>query len=162
MNHKKIAVGLLLVIGVGITVWDYRQWRSAETAKYGQGWGDIDKPALALTSMYQDEGGGLRMRLPAGWSQEMFKIATRTETRNLTDLVDERGIDERAYIAGRKIDWTVLTWSEELSGGNANRRQEIWGKIGNKVIVISVVVPEGEWGEVRKTLEEVYRNIEVI
>jgi hypothetical protein len=165
LRSLRIVGVCLLVLGIGFTFWDYREWKVAEMARYGQGWGDVDKPAQELNSMYQDMGVGVRLRLPSSWNASMFKISSRTEPRNLTDVVDERALQikaNRAYIAGNKIDWTVLTWNEELPGGNANVRQEIWGKIGNKLIVIGVVEPEGSWGEVRKTLEEIYKNIEMI
>jgi len=60
-------LGVLIVIGVAVTIWDYRNWRMAELAKYGQGWGDLKAPALNLTTMYQNNPAGFRIRLPNDW-----------------------------------------------------------------------------------------------
>ncbi|OGD09132.1 hypothetical protein A2397_01545 [Candidatus Amesbacteria bacterium RIFOXYB1_FULL_44_23] len=178
MSHKRgskfVGWGIiwtLVILGVMVTLWDYRQWTRAEMAKYGQGWGDIDNPAMELTNMYQDKELGIRMRLPTEWNREMVKISVRPEVESLMDLTDRRVdelktngniVSERAYIAGKKVDWTVLTWSEEFPGGKANKRQEAWSKTGDRVMVISVEIEEEKWGEIRKTMEEIYKNIEMI
>ena len=72
MNRKVIwgVIGVLILLGVGVTVADYRQWRRVETERYGQGWADMRQPALELTWMYQNKPAGIRMRLPTGWKVE--------------------------------------------------------------------------------------------
>lgn len=62
-----VITGVLVAIGVAVTLVDYKNWRRAELAKYGQGWNDLKAPAMKLTTMYQNNPAGIRVRLPSDW-----------------------------------------------------------------------------------------------
>src|SRR3989344_2202497 len=71
MSILRLAVGALIVGGMIFTVWDWRQWRIAETKNYGQGW-EANKeiaPAQKLDGVYTDKLGKFRIKYPADWKQ---------------------------------------------------------------------------------------------
>jgi uncharacterized protein YbdZ (MbtH family) len=175
-------VAVLLAAGVGWTWVDYQAWRHAELDHYGQGWKDMEKPALKLSQMYQGRLSGVRLRLPEGWQVEerdgvitaggMIEVRISKSSENLTDLVNKEVAGmiamgrkltwEREYAVTEKMDMTVITWSEELPGGTAVRKQKVMGKMENRLMELEATVEEGKWGDYEKTLWEIYKNLELI
>ncbi len=175
-------MGILAAAGVFLTIADYRQWKHAELDRYGQGPGDLQKPAMKLTEMYQSKIPGIRLRLPQGWKVKeeagmidvagMMTVTISASNENLTDLVNKEIVKmiaagvkltwEREYTNTEKMDMTVITWSEELPGGTAVRHQKVMGKMRDRLMDMVVSVPEEKWGEYEKTFWEIYRNVEMI
>jgi hypothetical protein len=176
-----IIIGTLVIIGVGFTFWDYIQWRHEELDRYGQGWKDLEAPAMQLEQMYQSKLLGVRLRLPAGWKIEdegrkievegIMTVTITTSQEGLTDLVNSEVAKlkasgkelawEREYVTTEKMDMTVITWQEELPGGRAQLKQRVMGKMRDKLIRLEVAVPEEEWGKYEKTFWEIYKNLEM-
>lgn len=66
LQKHQLLLGLLLVIGVGWSVRDYKLWRNAELDKYGHGYGE-EIPPLILGNLYENQFWGVRIRYPGGW-----------------------------------------------------------------------------------------------
>lgn len=163
----------LIVIGVGVTLVDYQQWRHAELDRYGQGWSDLNPPAPALTRLYQNLELGIRMRLPEKTEvDKILKIGVNTSDIGLTDLVRDEA--ERIknegnklsrdweYVNTEKINLTVLTWNEDTAGGGQMTRQLVMAKKANRVLKIEVGIDNGDWGKWENTLLEIYKSVEFI
>ena len=175
-------LGILAAAGAGLTIADYREWKHAELDRYGQGPGDLQKPAMQLTEMYHSKILGIRLRLPQGWRVKeerelidvagMMTVKVSSSSENLTDLVNKEIVKmiaagvkltwEREYAVTEKMDMTVITWSEEQPGGTAVRHQKVMGKMRDRLMEAVVSVQEEKWGEYEKTFWEIYRNIEMI
>lgn len=137
----KIIIALLLVVGIGFSIWDYRSWRKEETRNFGQGPGST---SVALTRIYQNDEWGVRLKYPEGWDIEKTVRFERTE-KNLPDIVDE----EVARIGKLDhepdhpdTDITVLTWE--------GRQMAI---TKNGTVVVKIEGPDGGIvGEMAKSL----------
>jgi hypothetical protein len=192
INWGWIIIGAAVGLGVMVTVKDYLVWKQAETARFGQGWGDLDKPAAALSQAYINRTAGVRMRLPEDWVVE-DKLKTETPQvkekefleaakagpfmtiflsksgENLTDLTDSRvseltmagaEMKEREYIRTENADLTILEWTENLPGGKALIKQEVWEKRGEKIVKIAMTAEESQWLDIKNTVGEIYRNLQ--
>lgn len=163
---------VLLLMGIAVTVLRYVEWRHLETDKFGQGWGDMDKPALELTELFNDKENRIRFRLPAFWKvgSELDYLVSQN-SGNLTDLVDARVVElkdkgisltvEREYISTEKTNLTVITFEMEHLGGKADLVQEAWAKSGDKLVILKVRVAEEKWAEVKKTYWEIFKSLEI-
>jgi hypothetical protein len=163
---------VFLTVGVVITVLRYVEWRHLETDKFGQGWGDMDKPALDLVELFNDKENKVRFRLPGTWKvgSEM-NYSVSQNSGNLTDLVDARVADlkntginlvaEREYISTEKANLTVITFEMEHLGGKVDLVQEAWAKSGEKLVILRVRVPEENWAQVKKTYWEIFKSVEI-
>ncbi len=136
-----VIVSLLLAVGMALSIWDYKSWRSEETKNFGYGPGDV---SVALTQVYQNDEWGVRMKYPEGWDIEQTVRFERTE-KNLPDIVD--GEVAKIGKLDREpdhidTDITVLTWSG---------RQMAITKGG--MVVVRIEGPDrGVVGEMAKTL----------
>lgn len=195
---------IMVVVAVGavMTVKDYRQWKNAETMKYGQGWKDLSKPPMILEKLYSNKLTGIRLRVPQEWRIEeksgadgnvnlkwdqVVKSGQRMEVATVNDqmtveimnkevnLSDEVAAQmsrlsglgmvvdkDVTYVNSDKFNLTVITYTEELPGGKANMRQDAYGMKANKLIKLSVTVPEESWGDVKNTYGEIYKSVEII
>lgn len=64
-----VVLGVVLTIGVGYSVYDYKTWRYEELKNYGHGPGDT-QPKIQLpelVQLYRNEVVRIRLRVPAGW-----------------------------------------------------------------------------------------------
>ncbi len=111
-------IGILLVTGTGVTVADYRSWQKAETAKYGQGWNDLKKPALGLTLMYQNDAAGVRMRLPGEWKVTENPVFMRGNIRKGADpvTVQPQKVAEINGLMTVKISYSVGNLTDIVAG----------------------------------------------
>lgn len=161
-----------LIAGMGISINDYVQWRHMETDRFGQGWADLDRPALTLEELYNDKNNGIRLHLPKGWKVDReLKVAVEYVDGNLTDLVDKEvaelkkaGVNitgELQYVTSEKSAVTIIAYEKDLSGGKTNVIQEAWAKQGGRLIVLRAEVPEEKWFEVKKTYMEIFKSLEI-
>jgi len=137
----RIIVALLLAVGLGFSVWDYKNWRKEETKNFGHGPGDA---SVTLTQIYQNDEWGVRLKYPEGWDMEQAVTFERTE-KNLPDIVDEEiaknGRPDREP-DHPDTDITVLT---------RNGRQMAITK--NGAVVVRIEGPDGGIvGEMAKSL----------
>jgi hypothetical protein len=164
--------GVILTMGVLATVWKYFEWKHLETDKFGQGWSDMDKPAMGLTELVNDKENRVRFRLPSGWEVgNNLDFSVRQAEGNLTDIVDLRVaelknsevniVGEREYISTEKSNLTVITFEVDHLGGKVDLIQEAWAKSGNKLVVLKAEVPEEKWTEVKKTYWEIFKSLEI-
>lgn len=167
-----ILMGAVLLIGVGITIADYREWKHLEMDKFGQGWNDLDKPAMKLTELYNDRENGIRLHLPGEWKVgKEVVINVGQVTGNLPDLTDARvkeledqGImltGHREYISGEKSNLTVITYEKNLAGGKARMVQEAWAKRADMLVILKAEVDEDKWVNVKKTYWEIFSSLEL-
>jgi hypothetical protein len=60
---------VLILVGMGLSVMDYKKWKYEETKNYGHG-PDVVKP-LELTKLFQNKVAGIRIRYPGEWKLEV-------------------------------------------------------------------------------------------
>lgn len=166
MRDMKYVLAVLIIGGVVFSVWDYKQWRKAETAKYGHG--PVASEAVALTKTYF--GKGYRLKYPEGWtaSKDKLREATgevevgfkaMTTKENLVDIVDREagGVTrERDNITNENTVLTVLTWE-----GADEVRQKGFAKKGEKLVIMEVKLARQLWSKWEKTIREMYRSLVV-
>jgi hypothetical protein len=196
-----IILGLLIATGITVTIFDYKNWRQTELANYGQGWNDLKAPALELTTMYQNNPAGIRIRIPDNWKiterapflnpiiykgttpitsqpqeviniREIMTVKISYSDKSLTDIVTDevkritveggRLSRDWEYANSDKINMTVITRQEEISGGKTEVLQEAMAKKGNKLLEIDVKVPFENWGNYENTILEIYKNTEIL
>jgi hypothetical protein len=63
-------VGVVVVVGMGVSARDYVNWRREETKNYGHGPLMNQANAMELGQRYSNGYVGFRMRYPVGWTQE--------------------------------------------------------------------------------------------
>lgn len=95
----QFAAGGLLILGMGFTVWDWRNWREEETGKFGHGYEEQLAPAAELDKLYQNEIAGVRVKYPRDWTvseNSKFKILNTNQIQILENMVN---LGERAVVA---------------------------------------------------------------
>jgi hypothetical protein len=180
-----ICLAGLIIAGMVVTFWDYRNWQRAELAHYGQGWSDLKAPALKLSKMYQNDLIKVRLRLPEEWKatggqeiiiQGMMRVRITNSNKNLTDLVAEKvkritdGGDRLSrdweYVNSDKIDMTIITWQTNLPGDGSGEkievRQAAMAKKGDRLLEIDTTVPFDNWGNYENTILEIYKSTELL
>lgn len=185
-------LGVLIFVGTGVSVWDYKNWRYEETKNYGHG-PEFVKP-LELTKQYQNKIAGLRMRYPAGWEVYVdAKFKMQDARFNLTDLVK---IGERVEVAmigevtigveriNKNFPDVVNAEVAELPVKLARERDYIvvstadmvvltWeeGEVvyqralasgRGKIVVTDVSKSKSEWKNLEKTFWEMYKSLVLI
>lgn len=91
---KRIAwglVGCLIVVGVGITLVDYRNWRHLETDRYGKG---VETSVQLLPvgdlTIYKNDVAGFRIKYPGTWNvrpNPKLQFSNPKETKSWKDVV---------------------------------------------------------------------------
>ncbi|TSC87922.1 MAG: hypothetical protein G01um101416_237 [Microgenomates group bacterium Gr01-1014_16] len=143
----KIIVALLLVVGVGFSVWDYKSWRREEIREYGKG-PKINVQSsmfnVQLTEIYQNDELGIRLKYPADWEIEK-NLKIEKSGKNLPDLVDE----EVARLG--KLDREPDHVSTNVTVLTKDGNQTALTKKGD--VFIKIISPmEGLAGEIAKSL----------
>lgn len=155
-----ILLGLLVSMGMMFTVWDWRQWRIAETNNYGHGWEENREvaPAKKLGRVYTDKLLKFRIRYPQDWgAKAKIRVTVEKDTRDLPVIADEMagGItQERNYINTESANLVVLTWK-----GVSETKQVAIAKKGDRLYKIEVTCESGIWKSWSATFEEVYRSL---
>ena len=165
-----LVISLLLIVGVGFTLWDYKNWRWEETHKFGQGGSATSEflPAMKLEGVFSNRIRGVRIKYPKSWDvgemefREPFgraKVAIRVkkDTANLSDIADSLagGVTaERDYIDAQGLAITILTWT-----GDKEVRQVALAKKGDRLVTIEVTCESGAWKIFSKTFEAMYRTL---
>jgi hypothetical protein len=101
-----LVVGVLLVGGIGFTVWDYKNWRYLETSNYGQGNPDEQGilPASSLALPYVSNHGRFRVKYPTGWNIRENPIYSQNVkspppvSASRVEIVSFEDVDKRARI----------------------------------------------------------------
>lgn len=172
---------LLVVVGVGFTVWDYSVWRRAEYGKFGQGPAQV-APAQKLASPVQSEWAGVRWSVPVGWNlslagaaggdraevakmqdgQSKITIFMQNYTGNLIGAAEEE-VSRRARVAlSREREYlntefthaVVLTWEEKDDIIQAALLAE-----KGKLVIVEAVAPTSAWAALEPTFDAVYRSV---
>lgn len=138
---KRLATGiiiLVLLVGMGLTVWDWREWKRLETERFGQGWADLQAEAMPLTVKYRNQELRIIAKLPMGLTVgEQIKF--------------EVGSDK---------DIGVTTWDEELPGGRLMIKQRLGKSVGDKIVVVETTFGEEGWGKWEKTIQAIFESVE--
>ena len=124
-----MVIGLLLIAGVGFTLWDYKNWRWEETHKFGQGGQATSEflPAMKLEGVFSNRIRGVRIKYPKSWDvgemefREPFgrakvSIKVKKDTANLSDIADSKAFGvtrERDYLDANGLAVIILTWDGE-------------------------------------------------
>jgi len=70
MKRWQVGLWILIVVGVGVTLVDYKKWRWEETRRFGHGYEEQLEPAVPLTKVYQNDIAGVRVKYPGEWGAE--------------------------------------------------------------------------------------------
>jgi len=155
-----LTVGALIGAGMIFTVWDWRQWRIAETKNYGQGWEENRgvAPAQKLAGVYTNKLLKFRIRYPQDWgAKAKIKVTVKKDTRDLPVIADEmaKGItQERGYINTESASLVILTWA-----GVRETKQVALAKKEDRLYKIEVICESGIWKSWSATFEQVYRSL---
>lgn len=173
-----IVVSLLLIVGVGFSFWDYKNWRHIEKDRYGYGPKEAEKweEARLLDKLFESQKGRWRLRYPGGWTLEerigeikiiepegevVMVIKTRPINKSLPDVADEIGMGasrDREYVKGEQGEGvTILTWD----GDNYIEQKAISEKSG-KLVEISVVGKKENWKDWTLTVQEMYKSLVIL
>ncbi len=155
-----ILLGLLISLGMIFAIWDWRQWRIAETKNYGQGWEENREvaPAQKLEGVYTDRLLKFRIRYPQDReAKAKIKVIVEKDIRDLSVIADEMagGItQERNYINTESVSLVILTWA-----GARETKQVALAKKEDRLYKIEVTCENGIWKSWSATFEEVYRSL---
>lgn len=148
---SRLIIGMLLVVGIGYSIYDFKQWRYEETHAFGQGPSDNLKFEILNFKwmMYQDNLLGIRFKYPENVKiGEQIKFKVENTNENLIDIVDREAkkiaeMAERKYVNTERASITVLTWS----GG-----QRAMIRNGTDLITIESTLDEKIFWEVLKSV----------
>ena len=165
-----ILLGLLISLGMMFAVWDWRQWRIAETKNYGQGWAENKEvaPAQKLEGVYTNKRLKFRIKYPGDWKTSgmtfsepagkvKMVITVEKDTRDLPIIIDKmaEGVTKpRDYINTESASVVVLTW-----GGVRETKQVAIAKKEDRLYKIEVTCESGIWKSWGATFEEIYRSL---
>lgn len=168
-----LVIGLLLIAGVGFTLWDYKNWRWEETHKFGQGGQATSEflPAMKLEGVFSNRIRGVRIKYPKSWDvgemefREPFgrakvSIKVKKDTANLSDIADSKAFGvtrERDYLDANGLAVTILTWD-----GESQVKQVALAKKGDRLVMIEIICESGAWKIFSKTFEAMYRTLVVL
>lgn len=171
-----LAVGILIIAGVGYTVWDYQQWKHAEFDLYGQGVATPIpfEPSLPLTQVYSPELGPFRIKFPTGWivvsnpknpgfvtakepsNKAQIKVTVTKSKMTLADNADREadGVTrDRDYVAVGANTFTILTWERTQTV------QKALAMNGDNLMIIEVTCDASLWPVYAQTFDSVYRGV---
>lgn len=171
----KSTIVIALIVGLAISIDDYRQWRRAELANYGQGSQNavVFEPALPLDKPYSNYDYNFRIKYPAGWQvvegveEELVRfvepnaeatvtVLAQTEKRNLTDFVvtQSTGITrDPEHIKTATADFTILTWADETT-----TTQKAFTKKGSTIIIVTATCASTAWLKYAQTFAALYQS----
>lgn len=168
-----LVIGLLLIAGVGFTLWDYKNWRWEETHKFGQGGQATSEflPAMKLEGVFSNRIRGVRIKYPKSWDvgemefREPFgrakvSIKVKKDTANLSDIADSKAFGvtrERDYLDANGLAVIILTWD-----GESQVKQVALAKKGDRLVMIEIICESGAWKIFSKTFEAMYRTLVVL
>jgi len=159
-------IGVWLVVGVGVSIWDYRNWRQEETKNYGHG-PDVEKATWKLTRIYQNNLAKIRIRYPEGWEvvtapgdgvvaefslreqSKKISIEVRKAEGSLTEWENkflqetdpgERPYGDRQVVNTDRGSMTILTW-QRFAGSQTFMRQ--WGVVKKGELLVVVKFDSG-------------------
>ena len=166
----RLTVGALIVGGMMFTVWDWREWKIAETKDYGHGWAENREvaPAQKLEGVYTNKLLKFRLKYPSDWKVEgmtfsepgggvKMVVTVEEDARDLPTIADKmaEGVTQaRGYINTDSASLVILTW-----GGPRETKQVAIAKKGDRVYKIEVTCESGAWKSWSATLEQIYRSV---
>lgn len=146
-NMYKWIVALLIVVGVAVSVWDYKNWKYEETRNYG--YGPDTAFSLVINRTYQNKLAGVRIRYPGEWE---VKVNPKFEVKNLkltfNDVVTK---NDRVWVVklGGKMTVYVARLTKNMPDevnnevalinkiSKLNREREYVGTVAGTAVVLS-------------------------
>jgi hypothetical protein len=167
-----VVICIAIMAGVLVTFADYNNWRHAELDKYGQGWNDIKAPAAKLTTMYQNAGAKIRLRLPDNWKVEEEKPFLNSDTTRKIDPVSttaqvvariNKVMTMKVWYASGDLTDIVSNEAKRVSDGG-NRLSRDWEYANSEKINITVITwqtqsPDGKTEVVQEGLAKKGREV---
>lgn len=171
-------IGLLFIIGVAGTVWEYKEYRRIELQDYGHGWEASEslKDAETLVGPYVNSYQKYRIRYPKWWSateeggklakakevtlahpkrEDIFiKIFVRSEEKGAKDYADAIG-----KVSPPARDWdyvnnlVVLTWDDKVTF----KQEALFSKEGILYDIVATC-PTSAAKEYELTFKEVFKS----
>ena len=109
-------IGVWLLTGVGVSIWDYRNWRYEETKNYGHG-PDVEKATWRLTRIYQNNLAKIRIRYPEGWevvTASAFIDEARIEWPGDGEVVEFRNKNLNVRVSVSKAEGSLTEWENKF------------------------------------------------
>lgn len=181
-NLGTMTIALLLLVGIGYSIWDYKKWRWEETRAFGQGPEESAKSEVlsAKLIIYQNGVVGVRIKYPEGLQinegsrfkvqdsikmgfENLVRMGERVEVVNFGDKVrvsverTELGLSDASDREAGRIEltreWDYIN-TEKLSITILTwaEGQRALAKIGEKLIVIDSQIDQKVFFEMLKSL----------
>ena len=178
----RIIITLLLLAGIGYSVWDYKKWRWEETHAFGKGPNEDSRFKIQDSRLviYQNNVVGVRIKYPEGMQvnedsklkiqdsikkrfEELVKVGERVEVVNFgdkvkmsverTDLGLSDASDREARVIELTREWDYIN-TEKLSITilTGPGGQRALAKTGEKLLVIDSQVDQKLFFEMLKSL----------
>lgn len=177
----KIIITLLLLAGIGYSVWDYKKWRWEETRAFGKGPEESAKSEVLSTKLiiYQNGVVGIRIKYPEGFKinenpkfevlnpkqkfEDVVRMGERVEVVNFGDKVKinvertDLGLSDASDRETGRIELArerdyINTEKLSITILTWAQGQRALAKIGEKLIVIDSQVDQKLFFEILKSL----------
>lgn len=171
LPFKHLIIYTFVLMGILGSVWEYKNWKKEEMAKYGQGWENTKslKYPETLIGPYINDKLRFRIRYPKNWLIEedkklttfvhpqnpsiLFSVKPVSTSLNFPDYVDSLTKDEirdREYVNIGETNLVILTFYAQ---------QKILVQKGQTLLMIEANTPHNRWNEYELTFKEIYKSL---
>ena len=109
----KVILALLVVVGIGLSVKDYRAWKWEETRNYGHGPVEALGKPMELNGRYINPVVGIRVKYPEGWVST-GKVGLKTVGKNKAEVVRIDGGEIRIIVKVALEERAEITVADEM------------------------------------------------